>query len=100
MSKDGADAGLRAVLMARLALVRGDAGYDDDGDADDEKRCRRSQPRMARKTRGRDGDGHSDHGAGVHDPVAEGVRVVPAHGVHPPVRGSAARRSQHQQVGK
>ena len=44
--------------------------------------------------------GHSDHGAGVHDPVAEGVRVVPAHGIHPPVRGSAARRSQHQQVGE
>ncbi len=30
--------------------------------------------------------GHPDHGAGVHDPVPEGVRVVPAHGVHAPIR--------------
>jgi len=30
--------------------------------------------------------GHADHGARVHDPVPEGVRVVPAHGVHAPIR--------------
>jgi hypothetical protein len=30
--------------------------------------------------------GQPDHGAGVHDSVAKGVGVVPAHGVHAPVR--------------
>ncbi len=35
--------------------------------------------------------GHADHGAGVHDPVPEGVRVVPAHGVHAPIRRPVVR---------
>ncbi len=35
--------------------------------------------------------GHADHGAGVHDPVPEGVRVVPAHGVHAPIRRPMVR---------
>ncbi len=45
--------------------------------------------------------GHADHGAGVHDPVPEGVRVVPAHGVHAPIRRPEVRmreRGFHNQT--